>query len=333
MSTVSSTSPLPVDAPPSSDPVAPLPEGASGPANVVVSAPPLTDAAAGTEPTATPPTGSTPPPVSALAETPLGTEPRPLTSLETLVRERLSGTLPAELQAELAALLVLREEAATVLGPPAVRQIELGLYALLAKEPNLPFAQSIHKSVSGRIEDKTRPLRLSALMRTNSPSLQVILGLGMLLPFASVVGGLAHWKLADVNWTIFNLPPRLLLLTLLGGMVGSVASILVRLRDFEQSQGATPASLVLLGFSKPLVGGFFALFALAVMQAQLLPIKLPPDAVSESYFFLALSFLSGFSERFAQDVVARLEDQLIDDDKKEQEPVPVPAVAPAQREP
>jgi hypothetical protein len=49
---------------------------------------------------------------------------------------------------------------------------------------------------------------------------------------------------------------------------------------------ATPAPLVLLGFSKPVVGACFALFALLVLKAQLLPIQLPAAGATESYFFL-----------------------------------------------
>jgi hypothetical protein len=235
------------------------------------------------------------------------------TSLDALVRQRLTSPLSDELQQELAQLLNLREEAANLLGPSAAQQVELGIVALLGDTPNLPFAQALRASVSARLSDRTRPLRLSALLRTDSPPMQVLFGLGALLLCAVLLGGLAHWKLMSVDWTLFQLPPSLLLLTALGGMVGSVASILVRIRDFDSARGATPASLVLLGFSKPVVGACFALFVLSVLQAQLLPIQIPASGPGESYFFLALSFMCGFSERLAQDLVARLEEGLLQD--------------------
>ena len=268
---------------------------------------PATPAPSTPSPVVTAPTLPAPAPQAATGSLPLDA------SVDTRVRQRLASPMPEALQQELAQLLSLREEAANLLGPSAAEQVELGIVALLGETPNLPFAQAIHKSVSSRLADRTRPLKLSALLRTDSPSLQVMLGLGAQLLCASVLGGLAHWKLMSVDWTLFQLPPTLLLLTVLGGMVGSVASILVRIRDFDSVQGATPASLVLLGFSKPVVGACFALFVLSVLKAQLLPIQVPAPGPMASYFFLALSFVCGFSERLAQDLVTKLEDGLLHD--------------------
>lgn len=252
-------------------------------------------------------------------------------SLDTRLRQRLAAPLPEKHQEELAQLLDLREEAANRLGRGAAELADLGIAALLGETPNLPFAQTLRKRLTTRLAEQTRPFQLSALLKADSPPLQVVLGLGVMLVCTTIAGGLAHWKLTSVDWTLFQLPPRLLLLTALGGTVGSVASILVRIRDFEEARGASPASLVLFGLSKPLVGTCFALFALSVLKAQLLPLQLPPEGPGESYFFLAMSFLCGFSERFAQDLVARLEDGLAADvtpaDPKEPAPVVPPGTS------
>jgi hypothetical protein len=63
--------------------------------------------------------------------------------------------------------------------------------------------------------------------------------------------------------------------------------------------------LFLTGFFKPVVGISFALFVFAVISSGLLPVAVNPE--KSRYFFAALSFVAGFSERFARDVVVKTE--------------------------
>jgi hypothetical protein len=60
-------------------------------------------------------------------------------------------------------------------------------------------------------------------------------------------------------------------------------------------------------------------------SVQMLPIQVPAPGPTESCFFLALSFVCGFSERLAQDIVAKLEDGLLQDEAQQpgQEPAAV----------
>lgn len=319
----------PAEPAPASPRVAPRP-----PSNAHSTSPASTPPSAGDAPPAIPlpamptPSSTKTPPVASdptTAARPSAGEATSPSSLDALLRQRLVSPLPEELQKELALLTDLRDQAASLLGPKAGQQVELALYALLGEKPNLPFAVAVRKSITTRLQDRTHPMQLSALLRTDSPPLQVVLGLGLMLLCTALVGGLAQWKLMHVEWTVFQLPPPLLILTALGGVVGSVASILVRIRDFDEAHDATPATLVLLGFSKPVVGACFALFVLAVLKAQLLPIQVPAAGATESYFFLALSFVCGFSERFAQDLVAKVEGGFLPDDKPDETPVLAPA--------
>jgi hypothetical protein len=51
----------------------------------------------------------------------------------------------------------------------------------------------------------------------------------------------------------------------------------------------------------------FAMFVFACLNAGILPLSIKTDTPAAGYFFLALAFVSGFSERFAQDIASRAE--------------------------
>ena len=55
-------------------------------------------------------------------------------------------------------------------------------------------------------------------------------------------------------------------------------------------------------------GAIMVLFIFAILSSGLIPVVIQQDKAQ--YFFAALSFVAGFSERFAQDVVARTESAL-----------------------
>jgi hypothetical protein len=68
---------------------------------------------------------------------------------------------------------------------------------------------------------------------------------------------------------------------------------------------AQTGSLRLVGSFRPLLGGLIAVVVYALLASGLLPIRSPGSGNgSEAYFFLAVAFFAGFSERFAQDTLA-----------------------------
>ncbi len=67
--------------------------------------------------------------------------------------------------------------------------------------------------------------------------------------------------------------------------------------------------MLMLGFFKPVVGMYSALFCFALMKSGMLPLQpATPDAAL--YLYMAVCFLVGFSERLAQDLFARGEQSL-----------------------
>ncbi|KFA87963.1 hypothetical protein Q664_44375 [Archangium violaceum Cb vi76] len=222
----------------------------------------------------------------------------------------MTRPLGGELQQELVQLLHLRVAGASVLEPSALECLQLALHALLADEPNLQLVRGLRKRLESRLADRLHPLRLSAILRTDSPSIQVMLGLmcSLLLTLPVLIGS-ELLRLRGGFRLFGHLEAHLMVSVVLAGILGSTTSILVRIRDFDQANPAQPTSKVMMGFTKPLVGAAFALFGLLLFKSQALPIFKPLDegSLQEHCFFLALSFVLGFSERLAQDLISQVE--------------------------
>ncbi len=221
------------------------------------------------------------------AETPFPAE------LAERLRQRLAQPLGRPVQKELAHLLTLRSKASRELGAAAVRDIDLGIEALLAEQPNISFVQSIRSRIS---------------RRSISPAIEVVFGLGLLLLASNALFTVAHTALSG-DGMILGLSVRMLLLVGLCGAMGSAVSILMRLSTFEKMRNTDSVSMVMMGFFKPVIGMYSALFCFALMKSGLLPLKAAePD--SELYLYIAVCFLVGFSERLATDLFTRAEESL-----------------------
>jgi hypothetical protein len=61
--------------------------------------------------------------------------------------------------------------------------------------------------------------------------------------------------------------------------------------------------MYLVGFTRPILGILFAVFVFAVISAGLLPLLVEEP----SFFWAAVAFVAGFSERLAPDVASRTE--------------------------
>ncbi len=225
------------------------------------------------------------------------------------LHQRLAQPLDKDVQDELSRLLVLRTKASQELGPSAIQSIDLGLKALAAEQPNLTFVRGLRKRITAELNDQLYPLRPLPMLRSRSPAVQVVFGLALLLLASHAVSGLAHMLLISEGSQLFGIPTHLLLLVGLCGAMGSAVSILTRLADFEKLRGASRVSMVMMGFFKPIIGMYSAIFCFALMKSGLLPLQVQ-NAESELYLYMAVCFLVGFSERLAQDVFARAEEAI-----------------------
>ena len=74
----------------------------------------------------------------------------------------------------------------------------------------------------------------------------------------------------------------------------------------EMNHEAGRAINVTLGLMRPFIGALFAVALFFFISGDLVSVfQLPDGEQAQRYFFAGLGFLAGFSERFAQDMVAQ----------------------------
>jgi hypothetical protein len=115
---------------------------------------------------------------------------------------------------------------------------------------------------------------------------------------------LLAWAVGSVQMDGVAVPP--LVIAVVAGGVGAVISVMTRISAGKLSLDchATTALLRLAGFFRPLIGAISGLIIYVVVQAGLVPVT-PPTQAKGVYFFTAIAFLAGFSERWAQDMLGK----------------------------
>ena len=108
----------------------------------------------------------------------------------------------------------------------------------------------------------------------------------------------------------FEEASALLILSAMAGATGSVVSIVLRLDQYRNPKYKETLLPVFVGAFKPAIGAFFGIFVFALISSALLPITVSKDEtkpINRWLAFLAISFVVGFSERLANDVVSKAE--------------------------
>ena len=101
--------------------------------------------------------------------------------------------------------------------------------------------------------------------------------------------------------------PRLLLLILLFAGLGSIASVLSRLSSIDLRQEPSYVMVMLSGATKPIVAIIFAIVVFLILDLKVLDIQFGSSTGPKSNgIYLVSSFLCGFSERFATDIISRV---------------------------
>jgi len=100
------------------------------------------------------------------------------------------------------------------------------------------------------------------------------------------------------------------LLVTIAGAVGALVSVMWRMTSGTFSinlptldYASARSQLRLMGALRPAIGGIFALAVFVFAMSPLLPLN--SESRGDPYFLVALGFLAGFSERFAQDMFVR----------------------------
>lgn len=100
--------------------------------------------------------------------------------------------------------------------------------------------------------------------------------------------------------------PLQLLIAAAAGGTGAVASVMFRItrgQNLEINLGEGAVVTLVGGAFRPLIGAVFGVTLYVLVEGGLLPLSYSGDGHQQLMFYVGLSFLAGFSERWAQDTI------------------------------
>ena len=106
----------------------------------------------------------------------------------------------------------------------------------------------------------------------------------------------------------------LLIIATSSGALGSTISMIVRIQEFDSAEKNynDPSIPILIGIYRPLIGASFSLFIFSLVSAGIISIENLIKAPSKKmFFYVSISFVAGFSERFARSFIKKTEETFI----------------------
>jgi hypothetical protein len=123
------------------------------------------------------------------------------------------------------------------------------------------------------------------------------------------------WQ-AVISGPYFRLLTSPVMVASIFGMLGAVVSVLLRLSEFEYARRRSRQFLRMTGVVLPLVGVVFASVTCALFTSGLINFSFAVGSertplLDNTYFFIVIGFLSGFSERFTRGLLGSTEQSLM----------------------
>lgn len=135
--------------------------------------------------------------------------------------------------------------------------------------------------------------------------IRYLIGLGLGVIVCTLFSGMLYFIARSLSQP-FVKPGLLPLLCLFAGM-GSLTSVLTRLDQIDLRFATSTQLIMISGAARPVIAICLALVVYLVLDLRLLDIKFgAPTEQNQNSIFLVSSFLCGFSERFAQDLLTRV---------------------------
>lgn len=88
--------------------------------------------------------------------------------------------------------------------------------------------------------------------------------------------------------------------------IGSLTSVLTRVSSIDLREETSKFSVYISGFSRPLIATVLAVVVNVIVNGRIVEIAIGAPGNGKGAGCLVISFLCGFSERFAQDIIARV---------------------------
>jgi hypothetical protein len=195
----------------------------------------------------------------------------------------------------------------TLLGTLDHRQLERDTEGL----PDRPFGSDPHE-----VETLERELAQAKAYYASSAQRQAQLEylVGMVMFLVLAVAGTAAIALTS------GLLDEAATVSVLGGAAGAVVSVMNRMTSgsLKVRPEGGKKTIRALGFMRPVIGATFGAVVYLFLDGGIVQVLSPPDGGANLAFYAGLGFVSGFSERFAQDVIA----QASRDEKPAEKPAP-----------
>lgn len=241
-------------------------------------------------------------------------------SLHAKIEHKLSSRVEESVQVEIANLMRLLATMDWKTIENNRVYFEMAFDLLSQAQPNLIVVRSLRfdlaeikdRSAGGLSRSLTRicgdtPLHavLSGLC-----AVMVISFLIVLLIFALHRAAISYAHVVDTDFPLLGVirdfPANHIILIVHAAFIGSLVSILVRIRDFLSIAAFSSLLIFVTIVTKPFVSVMFAILAFVMMKSGVISfMSIDLDGPQGAYLAWGLGFLCGFSERLAQDLVSR----------------------------
>ncbi len=231
----------------------------------------------------------------------LSNQPDPIDTLLTKIQAGLRGGTDKATQIELQRLISLLPDLRLAGDPDLIHIAETIASALICTQPNLELAARLNDWLIRRFRT---PRAIFHTFFGHNPAGLVVAGVSFLIYITlPVLFMFFNHHACAISMPSFD--TGLFMLIAAAGFCGSIVSILVRIQEFAKLQFYSGTVLLLTGFSRPIIGAFFAMFVCALYKSGIVNASVTTE--HETYFLLAIGFISGFSERFARDLISTAE--------------------------
>ena len=184
-----------------------------------------------------------------------------------------------------------------------------------AETPSLILARELRYAIKMRTGAFSNA-RTTWFMRLTGGSPTAIIVTGLIASFVTwiVIGPVWLWLFESFeNRSLTYFPLNELTTSVVAALLGAMVSIMIRLRDFAEPDDFNPRMLLLSPSFKPFIGVIIAIFAYAALKSGIISSSFLTSASTDQMqngIYWVVSFICGFSERFAIGLVGNAEKRL-----------------------